>query len=719
MSCCLAGHRVKNDPMPFEPSSEVKFEIGHVLFIDIVGYSKLLINQQSEQLETLRKIVRATEQFQIAEREGKLLRLPTGDGGALVFRNSVEAPVLCATEISKALKSHPELRVRMGIHSGPVNEITDLNEQANIAGAGINIAQRVMDCGDAGHILLSRHVAEDLENYARWHPYLHTLGDCEVKHGQRISLVNFFTAEIGNPNPPKKCLAAQEKESAAASSIFRSPPALITIATLLVILFAVGVFFFSRGKLLQSWRTGVPPAGNRSVAVLPFENTTNDPNAEYLAEGISEALINSLTELQQLRVIARTTAFHYKGKEINPKQVGRELNVGAVLMGRVRQIQDALSIQVDLVDAGTGAQLWGAAFDRKISDVVAVKQAIAREVTEKLKLRLSGEEERRLIKRDTTNADAYQFYLRGRYLWNKRTPEAIKQASEQFQRAIDADPNFALGYSGLADTYLLLEQYAGMPWIEVMPKARAAAERALKIDDSLAEAHASSALVYQFNWQWAEAEKEFRRAISLNPNYPTAHHWYALFLNVRYRFDDALGEIDRAQELDPLSPIISANVAITLLAKNDVTGAIEQCQRIIAFAPNHPAGYDWLGLAYYKQGRISEAIPLREKVVEMVQRASTQLGVLGHLYAIAGRQTEARGILKDLENKCARREAVGQSLALIHDGLGERDQAFAWLEKDFEQHSAELQYITIRPQFEQLRRDPRGVDLLRRMGLNP
>ena len=385
--------------MPSEPSSDVKFEIGHVLFIDIVGYSKLLIDKQSAQIEKLRQIVRGTEQFQTAEAEGKLLRLPAGDGGALVFRTNPEAPVACAVEIARALKKEPQLKVRMGVHSGPVNEVADLNEQVNIAGAGVNIAQRVMNCGDAGHILLSKRVADDLSPYPKWNRYLHELGECEIKHGEKVGLVNFVTEEVGNPVTPGKCsttakVAAPDPTSGGSKRIGRGH-VLIGATALLLIGFGLGAFFLFRAKIS-------PPTQvtDRSIAVLPFENAGDDPNTEYLSEGISEALINSLTELQQLRVIARSTAFHYKGKNVDPKQVGRELKVATVLTGRVRQIQDSLTIQVDLVDATTGAQLWGSAFDRKISDVVTVKQAITREVTDRLKLKISGDQERRLVKRD-------------------------------------------------------------------------------------------------------------------------------------------------------------------------------------------------------------------------------------------------------------------------------------------------------------------------------
>ncbi len=404
---------------------------------------------------------------------------------------------------------------------------------------------------------------------------------------------------------------------------------------------------------------------------------------------------------------------------MDPKRVGRELQVGAVLTGRVRQLQDALSVQVDLVDANTGTQLWGSAFERKISDVIAVKQTIAREVAEKLKLRLSGEDERRLVKRDSSNPEAYQAYLRGRFYWNKRTPEGTRKAIEQFQEAIELDPGFALGYAGLTDSFLLLEQYAGVPSDEFLPKARAAADRALQIDPSLAEAHTSSAMTYQFMWKWADAKEDFKQAIALNPNYPTAHHWYALSLVVDRRLDEALAEIRRAQELDPLSPIIGSIVAAVYVLKNEPEPAITLCQRIIELYPNHPAGHDWLGLAYLRQGRIAEAIAVREKVVELSQRSTPQLGLLGYLFAIGGRKPEAIKIRDDLEQRYAKREAVGQTIAAVCFGLGEKADGFSWLEKDFQQHSAELQFIRSRLQFDNLRDDPRYIDLIRRMGLNP
>ena len=485
--------------------------------------------------------------------------------------------------------------------------------------------------------------------------------------------------------------------------------AVIAVLVLVAGSIGIGLFLHARNR-----NTGI---AIDSIAVLPLVNASNDPNTEYLSDGISEALINSLTELQQLRVVARSTAFRYKNKETDPQQVGRELNVRAVLMGRVRQMGDMLNIQVDLVDATTGAQLWGQEYERKAADVLYIKQTIAQEVTEKLRLRLSGEEQRQLTKRDTTNAESFQSYLRGRYYWNKRSAEGIRKAIDQFQQALDRDPNYALGYVGLADSYTALEQYAGVASAETLPKARAALDRAIQLDDSLAEAHASSAFIYQKLWRWAEAEGEFRRAISLNPNYPTAHHWYAYYFYVKRQFDHALREIKRAHELDPLSPVISENVALVYLIKNDLNSASEQCQRTIELDPNFADAHYVLGFIYLKRGRNEEATAEFRKAVELSGRAGTYLGNLGYCYAVTGRRAEALAILKELEEKYTRGESSGLFLAGVYAGLGDKDQAFVWLEKDFQQRSGQLPTVAWRPHFDGLRDDPRYADLLRRMEL--
>ena len=454
-----------------------------------------------------------------------------------------------------------------------------------------------------------------------------------------------------------------------------------------------------------------------SIAVLPFQNVSNDPNIEYLSDGIAESLINSLTQLQQLRVIARSTAFRYKGKDVDPEAIGRELKVRAVLMGRVRQTGEMLNVQVDLVDAANGGQLWGAEYERNVSDIVNVKQAIAREVTEKLRLRLSGEQQQQLVKRDTTNAEAYQFYLRGRYYWNRRTADGLKRAIAEFQQAIDHDPNYALAYAGLADCYLLLEQYAGTPASETLPKGRAAAQRALQIDDALPEAHTSLAFYYSQSRQWEESEKEFKRAISLNPNYATARQWYQSYLRATGRFDEALAEIKRARELDPLSPILRVNLATVYLRMGDVDSALEEAKLLAEFEPNFPLAHEPLGKVYVKQRKYAEAVAAFERDAA-VDRTAFALSRLGHAYALAGRREDALAVLQELEQKYKMRESLGQYVALVHLGFGDLDQTFAWLEKDFQGNSGLLDYFITDPLFDSIRNDARYADLLRRMGLS-
>ncbi|HLN99372.1 MAG TPA: protein kinase [Pyrinomonadaceae bacterium] len=536
-----------------------------------------------------------------------------------------------------------------------------------------------------------------------------------------------FDAEVERSQPPE--MSSERTTAAAAPSTVGGPTAQTMPVTESLahranhkrsLIIALPLLIVAVASLTYRFYLARPAPAIDSIAVLPFVNSSNDANAEYLSDGISEALINSLTELQGLRVIARSTAFHYKGKEVDPQAVGRELNVRAVLMGQVRQMGDTLNIQVDLVDTTTGAQLWGQEYERNASDVLSVKQAIAREVTEKLSLRLSEAQQQRLVKRDTTNAEAYQFYLRGRYFWNKRTAQGIEKAIDQFQQAIDRDPNYALGYVGLADCYGLLEEYAGVPASETLPKARAAADRALQIDDSLSEGHASSGLVFQQMWRWAETEEEFKRAISLNPNYPTAHHWLSIYFRAKGQLDDSLREINRAQELDPLSPVIGQNIAEIDLLKNDLSTAIAQCQRIIELDPNFPGAHDELGFAYLKQRRYEEAIAEFQKTVALSGNASRYQGDLGYCYAVTGRRAEAQAILKELEVKYARREAVGQYLADVYAGLGDRDQAFSWLQRDIERGSGiRLPFIKWWFTFDSLRSDPRYADLVRRMGLKP
>ena len=432
--------------------SELKFEIGHVLFIDIVRFSTLLINQQSEQLETLKRIVRGTEQLRAAEAAGQLLRLPTGDGGALVFRNSPEAPVLCALEIAKALKNHPELHVRMGIHSGPVNEIADLNEQANIAGAGINIAQRVMDCGDAGHILLSRHVAEDFEHYPRWQPYLHPLGDFKVKHGQVVSVVNFYNHDIGNPAVPEKLTMGVIAETTP-SAIKKRPPYLIAaiIMAALIVLCAGGLFFTRRTIHITGGSGPASLIPEKSIAVLPFENLSDDKSNAYFTDGIQDEILTRLSKIAALKVISRTSTQKYKSAPDNLREVGQQLGVANLLEGSVQKIANAVHVNVQLIRAATDEHLWAESYNRKLDDVFGVEGEVASAIADQLQAKLSGAEQKAVAEKPTQNAAAYDAYLRGLTIeHNNYNYDAYVQADRNYQRAVELDPNFALAWARMA-----------------------------------------------------------------------------------------------------------------------------------------------------------------------------------------------------------------------------------------------------------------------------
>ncbi len=408
--------------MSAESSSDVKFEIGHVLFIDIVGYSKLLISEQSELQQTLKEIVRGTEQCRLAQAEGKLLRLPTGDGAALVFRTSPEAPVLCALEISRALKNHPELPLRMGIHSGPVNEIADLNEQANIAGAGINMAQRVMDCGDAGHILLSKRVADDLEQYPQWRPYLHEFGECEVKHGVRIHAFNLHTDELGNPAAPTKFKNAEQ--------ITRPRRAKLSVAGILAIISLIALLIVAlifSPAILKMWAMAqrnnpIPPnqtatasLPEKSIAVLPFENLSSDKENAYFAVGIQDEVLTKLASLADLKVISRTSTQRYQSKPEDLKTVAKQLGVGTILEGSVQRAADKVRVNVQLIDARTDTHLWANTYDREIKDVFAVESEISQTIATALQAKLSPAEANGLTVSPTQDSEAYDLFLKGEY----------------------------------------------------------------------------------------------------------------------------------------------------------------------------------------------------------------------------------------------------------------------------------------------------------------
>ena len=399
---------------------------------------------------------------------------------------------------------------------------------------------------------------------------------------------------------------------------------------------------------------------------------------------------------------------------------GKDLGVRAIVTGRILQRGDNLTLNVALIDVRDNKQLWGDQYNRKIADALSVQQEISREISEHLRTKLSGEEQKQLRKRDTSSPEAFQAYMLGRHYWNKRTAQNIRKAMEQFQQAADKDPNYALAYVGLADCLVTLIEYAGTSTSDTVPKSIALAERALQLDPTLGEAHASLGWCYGAGlWQWERAESEFKRAIELSPNYPTAHQWYSLLLRDLGRFDEAKFEIKRAQELDPLSLIIGQNVAQSyLFFEGDRIRALEEAKKVLDLDPNYPRGLEALGWIYVKEGRNSEAVDTLQKAIAAGGDRRI-LGTLGYVLALSGRREEALSVLKQVQAKYERNEALGKDVAGIYAGLADTDQVFVWLEKDFQARAGPLSRIKWELPFESVRSDPRYADLLRRMGLQP
>jgi TolB-like protein/Tfp pilus assembly protein PilF len=483
---------------------------------------------------------------------------------------------------------------------------------------------------------------------------------------------------------------------------------LITAAALILITASVfGLVYFNRKQRRIS-----------SVAVLPFVNMTGDTETEYLSDGITESLINSLSQLPELRIMSRASVFRYKGASVDPQVVGRELGVEAVLTGRVMQRADTLTISVELVSVSDNTHIWGKQYQRKLTEIFALQDEMAKDLSQSLRLRLSGEEERRLVKRYTDNVEAYQLYLKGRYYWNKRTPDGFKKGLELFQQAIDTDPSYALAFAGLADSYAMLGDYSVLAPREAFPRAEAAAATALKLDDNLAEGHTSLAFVKMaYEWDWASADREFRRALELNPNYATAHQWYASYLAMMGRFDDSIREIKRAQELDPLSRIINANLGLHYYYARKYDESIEQLKKTISLDEAFFVPHQYLGRTYIQKGMMKEAMAELERARELSDNAPEVVASLGHAYAIAGRTSDAQKALSDLDEIAKERYVLPYFRAAVYTGLGDKDQAFMWLGRAFEERHPGLALINIDPRFDSLRSDPRFADLLRRLNL--
>src|SRR2546428_9620610 len=563
--------------MPIQIKNEIQLEIAHVLFIDIVGYSKLSISDQHARVEELNRIVRASQEFQRAEAASRLTSIPTGDGMALVFYTSPEAPAQCAVEISRALKEYPRLQLRMGIHSGPVGGVVDVNERANLAGAGLNMAQRVMDCGDAGHILLSKHVAEDLEEYQKWRPLLHDLGSCEVKHGVCVSVVNLYDDEFGNAKLPRRFETVQKRRT-------RLRWAATAAALLALAVVVAGIAMFSRYRVRSTLA-----APEKSIAVLPFENRSEDKANAYFADGIQDEILMRLSKIADLKVISRTSTQHYKSTPENLPEIARQLGVAHILEGSVQKSGEAVRVNVQLIKAANDSHLWADTFDRKLTDIFSVESEVAKAVADQLRAHLSGREEEVIAAKPTDNTEAYDAYLRGLAysLRTANTPANFLGAQKYLREAVRLDPKFALSWARLS--WVEARGYVTQnlqPTVALREETRQAAETALTLQPDLGEAVLAKGYYHYALKDYDTAVRYFEQARQFLPNSSWIPESLAYVARRRGQWDRSEAYFNEAERLDPRNVFLLTQHAFSYIWLRRFPEALRKLNQVLDITPD-------------------------------------------------------------------------------------------------------------------------------------
>ena len=680
--------------MAEEEKTKLRLEIVHVLFIDIVGYSKLLVKQQSELLHELNEIVSGTNEFREADSAGKLIRLPTGDGMALVFRTDPEAPAQCAMEIARALKSHPAIQLRMGIHSGPVNEVADVNQRANIAGAGINMAQRVMDCGDAGHILVSRHVAEDLEQDDRWRPLLHELGPCEVKHGVRVDVTNLYSDEVGNPQLPKKFQALKKRR------------AQIRWAAALLLLAAIVAAFLIVSRRPAMSLTDIP---EKSIAVLPFVNMSEDKSNDYFSDGISEELLNLLAKVPQLKVTARVSSFSFKGKELDIPEIARRLHVANVLEGSVRKAGDQVRITAQLIHAADGFHMWSETYDRKLDDIFKIQDEVAGKVVKELKVTLLEPQP----KARTTDPKAYALYLQAKELGRRFTAEALKTSDALFRQVLEIDPRYAPAWIGLGWNLMNQVNNGTVSSEEGYGCVRELAEKALAIDPDYASAHARLGFIAMYENDLGGAANHFERALMLDPTDLGVVNDASTFLVSLGRLDEAVALDEAIVRRDPVNATALYNLGLNQRCAGKYDEAIASFRTVLSLNPGQGTTHTMLGVALLLKG---DAVGAFAETEQEAVEPYRMIGLPMAYYAL-GRKADSDNALSSLIAKYGKEGAC--NIASVYAFRGEADQAFAWLDKAVENRDPGLADMVSENLFDKIHPDPRWLPFLRKIGKAP
>jgi serine/threonine-protein kinase len=601
--------------VPTEVSKEIELEIAYVLFVDIVGYSKLVTSEQRRLLELLNQIVRQSEHFRSAEAKHRLLSVPTGDGMALVFYNTPAAPVECALEISTAASEHPELQLRMGIHSGPVSGVVDVSGRSNIAGAGINIAQRVMDCGDAGHILVSKHMAEDLEQYGQWKQHLHELGECEVKHGVRVSVVNLYTEDHGNPEVPQKFLQARHKTAAGPVTAEKPRPSrswIIAAAVIIVAALALGGYFLSRrsaptaasgtaprtapvpsSAAMSSAAPALASLPEKSIAVLPFENLSEEKANAFFTDGVQDEILTNLAKIADLKVISRTSVMQYKtGVARNLREIAQQLGVAHLVEGSVQKVANRVRVNAQLIDARNDAHLWAQTYDRNLADVFAIQSEIAKAIADQLQAKLSPAEKDAIEQRPTNDVGAFELYSGAKDLilntgFSAIGAQNLRTGIDLLNQALARDPSFFAAYCQLAYAHDTL--YA--QGFDHTPARLALAEKALQAASQLrrdaSETHLARAYHLYFayrDYDGALAELEIVRSIT--PNSPAVFELTGYIARRRGAYDEGLRNLERAVALDPRNFSTLQQLAISYAKLRRFADEIGILDRALSIEPD-------------------------------------------------------------------------------------------------------------------------------------
>jgi TolB-like protein/class 3 adenylate cyclase/Flp pilus assembly protein TadD len=591
--------------MSAEPKPDLPLEIAHLLLIDVVGYSKLLVNDQVESLQELNRIVRSTDCFRAAEAKDKLIRLPTGDGMALLFFENVEQPAHCALEIAQALQNHPEIQVRMGIHSGPINQVPDVNDRVNIAGAGINVAQRVLDCGDAGHILLSGHVADDLGEYRHWRPYLHDLGECEVKHGLRLHVVNLCKDGFGNQQVPEKLKRRGRWKQTSGADVRpitapRWPESVLSVA---VLLFAVALAvsfstFFHRPSpptTRNHSEIATPILGN-SIAVLPFQNLSDERQNAYFADGVQDEILTNLSRVADLKVISRTSTMQYKtDAQRNLREIAKTLGVSYVVEGSVQRSGGRVRVNAQLIDARTDGHLWAESYDRELADVFTIENELAEQIVSQLKTKLSPQEKAAIEQKPTTDLAAHDLYIRAKTLIASSalsTPQAesLFEAVRLLNQAVERDPGFALAYYQLAEA----QDVIYLQGIDHTPARLAMANGAIqslaRLRPNSGEAHLALAKhLYWCYHDYDRAREELTLAQKSLPNDPMPFQILGYIDRRQGRWPESTKNLERAIELDPQNSDFLEQIARSYECLRHYADAERALDRAIALVPKDAA----------------------------------------------------------------------------------------------------------------------------------